>query len=79
MYKGLSNGAFAYLTRDLVPTAGLPEKQKLRSAKSKDVVPNKHNLKSLGLRRFSVSRPKLWKNLPNSFKSSSSTYLFVDL
>ena len=37
----------------------LPKKQRLRSAKSKDVVPNKHKLKSLGLRRFSVSRPKL--------------------
>ena len=64
------------LTRDLVPVASLPEKQRLRSAKSKDVVPNKHKLKSLGLRRFSVSGPKLWNNLPNSLKSSSSTKSF---
>ena len=53
MYK--SNESPAYLPRDLVPVASLPEKQRLRSAKSKDVVPNKHKLKSLGLRRFSVS------------------------
>ena len=85
MYKCLSNEGPAYLTRELVPVANLPEKQKLRSDKSKDVVPNKHKLKSLGLRRFSVSGPKLWNNLPNSLKSSSSkksfcrslkTYLF---
>ena len=76
MYKCLSNEGPAYLTRDLVPVANLPEKQRLRSAKSKDVVPNKHTLKSLGLRRFSVSGPKLWNNLPNSLKSSSSTKSF---
>ena len=76
MYKCLSNEGPAYLTRDLVPVASLPEKQRLRSAKSKDVVPNKHKLKSLGLRRFSVSGPKLWNNLPNSLKSSSSTKSF---
>ena len=73
MYKCLSNEGPAYLTRDLVPVVNLPEKQRLRSAKSKDVVPNKHKLKSLRLRRFSVSGPKLWNNLPNSLKSSSST------
>ena len=72
----LSNKGLAYLTRDLVPVASLPEKQKLRSAKSKDVVPNKHKPKSLGLRRFSVSGSKLWNNLPNSLKSSSSTKSF---
>ena len=76
MYKCLSNEGPAYLTRDLVPVASLPEKQRLRSGKSKDVVPNKHKLKSLGLRRFSVSGPKLWNNLPNSLKSSSSTKSF---
>ena len=59
MYKCLSNESSAYPTRDLVPAASLPEKQRLRSAKSKDVVPNKHKLKSLGLRRFIVSGPKL--------------------
>ena len=48
-----------YLTRDLVPVASQSEKQRLRSAKSKDVVPNEHKIKSLGLRRFSVSGPKL--------------------
>ena len=47
MYKCFSNEGLAYLTRDLVPVASLPEKQKLRLAKSKDVVPNKHKLKSL--------------------------------
>ena len=57
MYKGLSNEGSAYLTRDLVLVANLPEKQRLRSAKSKDVVSNKHNLKSLGLRRFSAADP----------------------
>ena len=62
------------LTRDLVPVASLPEKQRLRSAKSEDLVPNK--LKSLGLRRFSVSGPKLWNKLLNSLKSSSSTKSF---
>ena len=76
MYKCLSNKGPAYLKRDLVPAASLPEKQRLRSAKSKDVVPNKHKLKSLGLRRFSVSGSKLWNNLPNSLKSSSSTKSF---
>ena len=76
MYKCLSNEGPAYLTRDLVPVANLPEKQRLRSAKSKDVVPNKHKLKSLGLRRFSVSVLKLWNNLPNSLRSSSSTKSF---
>ena len=76
MYKCLSNEGSAYLTRDLVPVASLPEKQRLRSAKSKDVVPNKHKIKSLGLRRLSVSGPKLWNNLPNSLKSSSSTKSF---
>ena len=75
-YKFLSNEGPAYLTRDLLPVASLPEKQRLRSAKSKDVVPNKHKLKSLGLRRFSVSEPKLWNNLPISLKSSSSTKSF---
>ena len=62
------------LTRDLVPVASLPEKQRLRSTKSEDLVPNK--LKSLGLRRFSVSGPKLWNKLLNSLKSSSSTKSF---
>ena len=76
MYKCLSNEGPAYLTRDLVPVASFPRKQVLRSAKSKDVVPNKHKLKSLGLRRFSVSGPKLWNNLPNSLESSSSTNSF---
>ena len=76
MYKCLSNEGPAYLTGDLVPVASLPEKQRLRSAKSKDVVPNKHKLKSLGLRRFSVSGPKLWNNLPNSLKSSNSKKSF---
>ena len=55
MYKCLSNEGLAYLTRDLVPVASLREKQRSRSAKSKDVVPNKYKLKSLGLKRFSVS------------------------
>ena len=32
-YKCLSNDCPAYLTRDLVPVASLPEKQRLRSAK----------------------------------------------
>ena len=76
MYKCLSNEGPAYLTRDLFPVASLPEKQRLRSAKSKDVVLNKHKLKSLGLRRFSVSGPKLWNNLSKSLKSSSSTKSF---
>ena len=76
MYKCLSNEGPAYLTRDPVPVASLPKKQRLRSAKSKDVVPNKHKLKSLGLRRFSVSGPKLWNNLLNSLKSSGSTKSF---
>ena len=76
MYKRLFNEGSAYLTRDLVPVASLPEKQRLRSVKSKDVVPIKQKLKSLGLRRFSVSGPKLWNNLPNSLKSSSSTKSF---
>ena len=76
MYKCLFNEGPAYLTRDLVLVASQPEKQRLRSAKSKDVVPNKHKLKSLGLRRFIVSGPKLWNNLPNSLKSSSSTKSF---
>ena len=40
MYKCLSNEGPVCLTRDLVPVANLPEKQKLKSAKSKDVVPN---------------------------------------
>ena len=44
-YKCLSNKGPASLTSDLVPVANLPEKQRLRSAKSKDVVPNKHKLK----------------------------------
>ena len=79
MYKCLSNEGFAYLTCDLFPVASLLEKQRLKSAKSKDVVSDKHKLKSLRLRRFSVSGPKLWNNLPNSFKSSSSTNHFVDL
>ena len=76
IYKCLSNEGPAYLTRDLVPVASLPEKQGLRLTKSKDVVANKHKLKSLGLRRFSVSGTKLWNNLPNSLKSSSSTKSF---
>ena len=88
MYKCLSNEGLAYLTRDLVLVASQPEKQRLRSAKSKDVVPKKHKLKSLGLKRPSVSGPKLWNNLPNSLKSSNSkksfcrslkTYLFNKL
>ena len=57
MYKCLSNEGLGYLTRDLVSVANLPKKQRLRSAKSKDVVPNKQKLKSFGLRRFSVSGP----------------------
>ena len=65
MYKCFFNECVKYLTRDLVLVASLPEKQRLRSAKSKDV-PNKPKLKSLGLRRFSVRGPKLWNNLPNS-------------
>ena len=80
MHKCLSNEGPAYLTRDLVPVANLPEKQRLKSAKSKNVFPNKHKnkhkLKSLGLKSFSVSGPKLWNNLPNSLKSSSSTKSF---
>ena len=79
MYKCLSNEGPAYLTSDLVPVANLPEKQRLRSAKSKDVVPNKLKLKSLGLRRFSVSGPKLWNNLPNSLKLQVQQNHFVDL
>ena len=76
MYKCLSNEGPAYLTCDLVPVASLPDKQRPRSAKAKDVVPNKHKLKSLGLRRFSVSGPMLWNNLPNSLNFSSSTKSF---
>ena len=76
MYKCSSNEGLAYLTRDIITVAYVPEKQKLRSAKSKDVVPNKYKLKSLGLRRFSVSGSKLWNKLPNSLKFTSSTKLF---
>ena len=76
MYKCLSNKGPAYLTRDPVLVASLSEKQRLSLVKSKDVVPNKHKLKSSGSRRFSVSGPKLWNNLPNSLKSSSSTKSF---
>ena len=75
MYKCLSNEVFAYLTRDLVPVASLPEKQRLRSAMSKDVVPNTQKLKSLRLRKFSVSGPKLWNNLSNKVLKNH----FVDL
>ena len=76
VYKCLSKEAFAYLTRDLVRVATLPGKQRLRSAEPKDFVSNKHKLKSLGLRRFSVIGPKLGNNPPNSFKSSNSTISF---
>ena len=76
MYKCLSNEGLAYLTRDLLPAASLPERQRLRLAKSKDVVSNKHKLKSIELRRFSVSGPKLWNNLHKRLKSSSSTKSF---
>ena len=76
MYKCLSDEGPAYLTSDLVPAANLPEKQRLKSARSKDVIPNKHKLKSSELIRFSVSGPKLWKNLLSSLKSSSSTNSF---
>ena len=79
MYKRLSNEGSEYLTRDLVPVASLLEKQRLRSVKSKDVVPNKHKPESLELRRFSVSGPKLWNNLFNSLTFSCSQNLFVDL
>ena len=53
VYKCLPNEDSAYLTRDLVPVASLPEKQSLRSTKSNDVVSNKHKFESLRLRRFS--------------------------
>ena len=76
MYTCLSNEGSAYLTRDLVPVASLPEKQRLILAKSKDIVSNKHKLKSLELKGFSLSGPKLWNNLSNSSKSSSSAKLF---
>ena len=79
MYMCFSNEGFEYFTCDLVLVASLLGKQRLRSTKSKDVVPNNHKLKSLRLRRFSVSGPKLWNNLPNSLKSSSSTKSFFDL
>ena len=79
MYKCLSNEGLAYLTRDLVPVASLPEKQRLRSAKSKDVVPNKHKLKSLGLRIFSVSGPKLWNSLSNLLQVQQSHSAFQSL
>ena len=49
VYKCLSNESLAYLTRDIIPVVSLPEKQRLRLAKSKDVASNKHKLKSLGL------------------------------
>ena len=42
MQNLLSNEGSAYLTRDLVPAASLPEKKRLRSAKPKDVVLYKH-------------------------------------
>ena len=38
MYKCLSKKGPAYLTRELIPVASLSEKQRLRSAKSKNVV-----------------------------------------
>ena len=76
MDKCLSNERPAYLTRDLVPVASLPEKQRLRLAYSENVVPNKHKLKSLGLRSFSVRGPNVWNNLPKSLKSSCSTKSF---
>ena len=79
MYRCLSNEGPKNLTRDLVLAASLPEKQRLRSAKSKDVVPNKHKLKLLELRRFSVSGPKLWNNLANSLKSFEVFLLIIDL
>ena len=46
MYKCLSYEVLAYLICDLVPVASLSEKQRLRSAKSNDVVANKCNLES---------------------------------
>ena len=76
MYKCLSNEGSAYSTRDLVPVSSLSKKQRLRWAKSKDVVPNEKNLNSSGLRRFSVSGPKFWNNLLNSVKSSGSKKTF---
>ena len=55
MYKCLSNEGSTYLTHDLISVASLPKKQRLRSAQSKNIVPNKHKLKSLKLTRFSIS------------------------
>ena len=49
--------------RDLVPVASLLEKQRLRSAKSKDVVHNKHTPKSLELRKFNRSFFSFYKQL----------------
>ena len=60
-----------YLARDLVPVAGLSERLRLRSAKSKKAASNKQKLESLGLKRLSVNGPKLWNNLLNRLKSSS--------
>ena len=47
MYKCLSNEGLAYLTRDLVPVARLPGQQKLRSAESKNAIPNKLKFKPI--------------------------------
>ena len=52
----MSNEGPAYLTRDLVPVASLPEKQRLRSAKSKDVVPNKKQAKIIRIKKVQRQR-----------------------
>ena len=57
----------------------------IRVAKFRNIVLNKHKLKSLGFERFSVSGPQLWNNLSKSLKGSAlilflslNTYMFYE-
>ena len=73
VYKSLINKGPAYLKELLIPC--VPSRS-LRSTNSNCLVVPRTRLKTYGDRAFRVIGPKLWNQLPNHIKNSSSVSAF---
>jgi len=71
-YKALNNLAPSYLRVLFIPY--IPTRQLRSSSKNLLYVP-RFNLRSYGVRSFSVAAPTLWNTLPFDIKNSSSVFI----
>ena len=72
VHKCLKMESPSYLSSKLSTVSLLPKRKRLRSSNTMDIARVRANI-ILGNRRFEVTAPILWNNLPNHLKSITST------